>query len=425
MTRSDETTGLDRGDLQVAPGLRAMPGGKRKDIVSKGARAATQSIRIVAEYADRYFDPDPDAADLTFGNPHERPLADLVRAIQTATVPQATDWFSYKTTVPSAAEAIAASLSHELSARFVADDITMTRGAFTAIALAFSLLLDAGDEVLIPKPGWFAYAPVLAARGFVAVDAPLAPDTFDLDLEAIRRRITHRTRIVVVNSPHNPTGRVYSRDRLRELAALLETESARIGHRIFILSDEPYRRIRFDGIGFTSPAEVYPWTLIDYSYGKILLSPGLRVGYLALGPHMPEADKRELRKSIFAVQAALGWGYPDAPLQYAVPTLERLSIDIEALAQKRQRVVGALRRWGYVVTNPEGTFYVWGKAPGGDPLRFCDALSRQKVYVMPGTLFDCPSDFRLCLTATSDMIERALPIFEALRPGSDDRLQRT
>ncbi len=419
MTYSNDAAGLQRGDPAISHAQHATERPKRLSIVSKSALAATGAIQSVADFADRHFATDPEAADFTFGNPHERPLANLVQAIQAAAVPQASDWFAYKTNLPSAAEAIAASLTTELSAPFGAEDITMTQGAFTAIALAFSLLLDAGDEVLIPKPGWFAYAPILAARGFVAVHAPLASDTFDLDLEAIRSRITDRTRVVVVNSPHNPTGRVYSKEKLTELATLLETESARIGHRIFILSDEPYRRIRFDGIGFTSPAEIYPWTLIDYSYGKILLSPGLRIGYLALGPYMPEADKRELRKSIFAVQASLGWGYPDATMQYAVPTLETLSIDIAGLAAKRDRLVGALRQWGYNVTKPEGTFYVWGKAPGGDAVSFCEKLAGQKVFVMPGTLFDCPEDFRICLTATSDMIERALPSFEILRPASD------
>lgn len=388
----------------------------RTAMVSEGAVAATKAIEKVAAFADRFFDVPPEAADFTFGNPHEKPLAGLVTAIQAAAVPKAVDWFSYKTSLLSATETIAASLSEELSAPFSPDDITMTQGAFTAIALAFSLLLDPGDEVLIPKPGWFAYAPILAARGFVAVDAPLANHTFDLDIEAIQSRITARTRIVVVNSPHNPTGRIYPREQLVALAELLETASQRIGHRIFILSDEPYRRIRFDGIGFTSPAEVYPWTLIDYSYGKILLSPGQRIGYLALGPHMPAKEKAQFQGAVFGVQSSLGWGYPDATMQYAVPELEKLSIDIAELQSKRDRMVGALRQWGYDVTKPEGTFYLWAKAPGGHAEAFCDKLARNQVYAMPGTLFDCPADFRICLTATRETIERALPVFGTLRP---------
>ncbi len=123
------------------------------------------------------------------------------------------------------------------------------------------------------------------------VKVPLVEGTFDLDLAAIDAAIGPRTRMVVANTPHNPTGRIYPRAMLQDLADLLEAASARIGARIWLLSDEPYRRIRFDGAGFTSPAAVYPRTLIDYSYGKVLLAPGQRLGYLALSPLMPEAER--------------------------------------------------------------------------------------------------------------------------------------
>ncbi len=134
----------------------------------------------------------------------------------------------------------------------------MTQGAFAAIALAFRLLLDAGDEVVIPVPGWFCYAPMLRAADLVPVKAALAEPDFDLDLEAIDAAITPRTRMVVVNSPHNPTGRVYPREMLQALADLLDAASDRIGARIWLLSDEPYRRIRVDDAPFVSPAAVYP-----------------------------------------------------------------------------------------------------------------------------------------------------------------------
>lgn len=385
-------------------------------IVSKGALAAEQSIRVVSAFAAKHLHAGGDMADFTFGNPHERPLTGLVDAIRRAAEPKSNDWFAYKTSVESAAETIASALSDELSLNFTPEDITLTQGAFTAIALAFDLLLNPGDEVIHPRPGWFAYAPILAARGYTGVPTPLDPENYDLDLDAIERAITPRTRIVVVNTPHNPTGRIYSRDRLVDLAELLDRASERIGARIFILSDEPYRRIRFGGAGFTSPAEVYPWTLIDYSYGKILLAPGQRIGYLALGPLMPAADKMALREVIFPVQAALGWGFPDATMQYAIPDLERLSLDIAALTAKRDRLVGALTQWGYTITEPEGTFYLWGRAPGGDAEAFAEAMAGRGVLIMPGTLFDCPADFRLCLTATTEMIERALPAFEAMAP---------
>src|SRR5204863_2605108 len=134
------------------------------------------------------------------------------------------------------------------------------------------------------------YGPMLLAAGAVPRMVRLKEPSFDLDLAAIEAAIGPRTRLVVVNTPHNPTGRIYDRATLTALADLLERVSARFGRRIFLLSDEPYRRIRFDGRDFVSPAAVYPWTLISYSYGKVLLAPGQRIGYLAFSPLMPMAD---------------------------------------------------------------------------------------------------------------------------------------
>jgi aspartate aminotransferase len=356
-------------------------------------------------------------ADLTFGNPHEMPLPALVSAIRARMEPQRADWFAYKTSEEEPRAVIAAALGEELGLPFQPEDIAMTQGAFGAIALAFSLLLDPGDECIIPLPGWFCYATTLSARNAVPVQVPLAEGTFDLDIAAIAAAITPRTRIVVVNTPHNPTGVIYSRERLAELAAMLTRKSAEMGRPIFILSDEPYRRIRFDGAPFTSPAEVYPHTLIDYSYAKILLAPGLRIGYLALSPSMPEADRLALRAAAVTSQVGGGWNFPDAPLQYAVGDLERIGIDIGALQRKRDRLHGALTEWGYRMTRPAGTFYLWGRAPGGDAAGFTRRLADEGVFVMPGTLFDRPADFRISLTGTEAMIEASLPAFEAAAAG--------
>lgn len=352
-------------------------------------------------------------ADLTFGNPHEMPLPALVSAIRHRMEPHAPNWFAYKTSEEEPRSVIAAALGDELGLPFHPEDIAMTQGAFGAIALAFSLLLDPGDECIIPLPGWFCYDTTLRARNAVPVKVPLAEGSFDLDVAAIEAAITRRTRIVVVNTPHNPTGVIYSRSRLAELAEMLSRKSCELGRPIFILSDEPYRRIRFDGVRFTSPAALYPYTLIDYSYGKILLAPGLRIGYLAISPEMPEEDRKSLRAAAAMSQVAGGWNFPDAPLQFAVSDLETLSIDIGALQSKRDRLHGTLKQWGYQMTLPEGTFYLWGRAPGSDSLAFTRQLSAHGVFVMPGTLFERPAEFRISLTATNGMIEASLPAFKA------------
>lgn len=380
------------------------------------AHAAAHAIRKVEGFFKSYsaaVAKTPALADFTFGNPQEMPLPAVVDALKKHAEPQRVDWFAYKTNESDACEFVAGSLSKELELPFEADDIALTKGAFGAIKMAFTMLLEHGDECIVPLPGWFCYGPMLATAGAKEVQVPLDPVNFDLDLQAIADAITSRTKIVVVNTPHNPTGRIYSRADLQELADLLEAKSAEIGHRIWILSDEPYRRIRFDGLGFTSPAALYPHTLIDYSYGKILLAPGLRLGYLAISPTMPAAEREELRALRFAVQMADGWNVPDATLIYAIPDLETVSIDIDALARRRERLLGALGQWGYNMTSPEGTFYLWGRAPGGDSAAFYERMQESGVYVMPGTIFDRPTDFRLCLTATDEMIESALPAFQA------------
>lgn len=388
--------------------------------MSARAVAAKGSVDTVTTFFSSIQDAagDPDALDFTFGNPHEMALPGLTNAMRAQLEPRSVDWFAYKTNERPAQEAVSAGLRTELALDFEPDDIAMTQGAFGAISLALAMLADAGDEVVIPVPGWFCYAPMLHAVNLVPVGAALDPVDFSLDLDAIARSLTPRTRVVIVNSPANPTGRVYPKETWDALAELLDETSRRHGRRIWILSDEPYRRIRFDGIGFTTPAASYPWTVIDYSYGKVLLAPGQRLGYLALSPLLPSAERAELRAALMPLQLAIGWGFPDALMQYSVPALEGVSIDVAELTRRRDRLYGALRDAGYTLTRPEGTFYLWGRAPGGDGAAFCAALAARGVYLMPGTLFDQPEHFRISLTATMDMIERALPtLVEAGEPG--------
>lgn len=384
-------------------------------VVSNRVRVAADSFEPIRQF---YFDSrysqrrgEPDICDFTFGNPHEMPLLGLVKAIRHHAVPHNKDWFAYKASEPEPQAFLAERLTQELSLPFEPADIAVTNGAVAAIAVAFRLLLDVGDEAIFSTPAWFCYEPMLLAADAVPRKVSLQGARFDLDLSAIEAAISPRTRLVIINTPHNPTGRIYSRDQLVALADLLNRASERIGRRIFVLSDEPYRRIRFDGHDFISPAAIYPWTLISYSFGKVLLAPGQRLGYLALSPLMPSADKQALRDSLFTAQMALGWCFPNAVMQYALPDLEGLSIDIPALSAKRARMTEGLERAGYEVLRPEGTFYLFCKYPGGNADRFWDALADRDVFVMPGRVMDVPDHFRISLTASEAMIERSLPVF--------------
>jgi aspartate aminotransferase len=356
----------------------------------------------------------PGISDFTFGNPHELPLPGLVGAIRDGAVPHDKNWFAYKSNEDEPRAFLAEHVGREMGLAFEPSDIALTTGAFAAILVTFHLVLDPGDEAIISEPAWFCYEPMLLSAAAVPRKVALRPPAFDLDLGAIDAAITSKTRLVIVNTPHNPTGRIYARETLAALADLLERASARIGHRIYLLSDEPYRRLRFDGREFCSPATVYPWTFVSYSYGKVLLAPGQRLGYLALSPHMPAAERRAFSDAMLTAQMALGWCFPNAVMQNAVPALESLSIDRAALAGRRDRMMQALGRSGYAALEPEGTFYIWSRWPPGDPERLLNALADRDVFVMPGTMMNAPGYFRISLTASDEMVDRALPVFREL-----------
>lgn len=376
------------------------------------AFAAVNRFYSSSRYAERRFE--ADVSDFTFGNPHELPLPGLVEAIREHAQPHDKNWFAYKTSEEKPQAFLAEHVGRELGLAFEPQDIALTTGAFAAIMVTFHLVLDAGDEAIISEPAWFCYEPLLLAAAAVPRKVGLEAPAFDLDLDAIGAAIGRRTRLVIVNSPHNPTGRIYARDTLETLADLLDRASTRVGHRIYLLSDEPYRRLRFDGRHFDSPAAIYPWTFISYSYGKVLLAPGQRLGYLAISPLMPEPDRRALSESMLAAQMALGWCFPNAVMQYAVPDLENLSIDRTALTRRRDRLMTTLNESGYDVLRPEGTFYLWSKWPDGDHAQQWSRLADRNVFVLPGSLMNAPAYFRISLTASDDMVERALPVFRDL-----------
>lgn len=354
---------------------------------------------------------EPGISDFTFGNPHEFPLPGLVKAIREHAEPQNKNWFAYKTSEHQAQEFLADHLGRELGLAFDSTDMALTTGAFAAIMIAAHQVLEPGDEAIFSEPAWFCYEPLLLAAAAVPRKVRLKAPGYELDLDAIDAAIGSRTRLVIVNTPHNPTGRIYGREILEDLAALLERASVRIGHRIYLLSDEPYRRLRFDGRGFVSPASVYPWTFISYSYGKVLLAPGQRLGYLAISPLMPAAERREFGDSMFGAQMALGWCFPNAVMQYAIPDLETLSIDQAALARRRDRLLSVLGESGYGVLPPEGTFYIWAKWPAGDPEHLWTELANRNVFVMPGSIMNAPEYLRLSLTASDEMVDRSLSAF--------------
>ena len=383
--------------------------------ITKVAQAMRPFLGFMQDSAWSRRDPkDPDTCDFVFGNPHELPLPEYVTALQRHVPPQDPSWYAYKSSEPHARRTVAASLRQHRGLAFEDEDVFMTNGAFAALSVALAALVDDGDDVIFVSPPWFFYESMIVAAGGRPVRVGIDRDTFDLDLAAIEAAMTERTRAIIVNSPHNPTGKIVPPETLEALAGILKRASERSGRRIYLLSDEAYSRIVFDGRPYPSPTAYYDDTLLLYTYGKTLLTPGQRIGYIALPPAM--RDRPSLREAILAAQLTTGYAFPNALLQHAIADIDSFTIDIAALQRRRDRVVEAFTAMGYEVTVPEGTFYIVVRSPEEDDGAFCERLADEGVYVLPGGVFELPGYFRLSLTASDEMIERSLPCFERVAP---------
>ena len=351
-----------------------------------------------------------DSCDFAFGNPQEMPLPGVGQALAAWAPPQDKDWYAYKDDEPAAQQAAAESLSARLGTPFAAEDIALTNGAFAGLLVTFKTVTEPGDEIIYNMPGWFFYEGVIRQAGAVPVCVRTDPVTFDLDLAAIEAAITPRTRAVVVNSPNNPSGRIYPPVALEQLAAVLRAASARHGRTIYLISDEAYSQLVLSGSRFTSPTAFYENSFLVYTYGKVLLTPGQRIGFIALPPTMP--DRERMRTALLVTQMTMGWAFPNALMQYALPELVKLSIDVEALEARIDRMATALDAMGYTVRRPEGTFYMNIVSPLADDVAFSNLLMEERIFCLPGSVMQMPGYIRLSMTANDAMVERSLPGFE-------------
>jgi aspartate aminotransferase len=353
---------------------------------------------------------DPDTSNFAVGNPHEFAMPSYVDALESSIKPQNKDWFAYKMSEPEATNVVAKTMGQLTGLDWDPLDVNMTNGGFAAIAVSLRTLLEPGDEAIFLSPPWFFYEMLIVASDATPVRVKLQMPDCVIDPAVIEPHITARTKVVILNTPHNPSGRVVSLDELRALAELLTRKSTEIGHPIYIVSDEPYRRIVFDGRDFHTPAEVYPNTFVTYSYGKQLLAPGMRIGYCTWPPNMP--DRERMREDVFVTQIAAGYSFPNADLQHALADLEKQCISISDLEHRRERLIGAMREQGYDTTWPAGTFYVMARSPIADDEGFTKILARHKVLVLPGTVVEVPGWFRISLTASDEMVEKGIGRFE-------------
>jgi aspartate aminotransferase len=357
----------------------------------------------------------PGVVDLLFGNPHDMPIPAYVEALQRHVVPQHPGWFAYMFDDEGATATAADGLRRHTGMNWDAGDIAMTNGGWGAIAVGIRALVEPGDEVIYYDPPWFFYDILIRGAEATPVTLRLEPPRFSPDPADLAAAITPRTRAVLLNTPHNPTGRILDDAELDAVAEVLRDASNRYGRPIYLLSDEAYRLIALDGRRAPSPAEHYERTLVLYSYGKQLLAPGQRIGYLALSPRIPNEERAALREAVRTAQFVNSYSWPNALLQRALPDIADLVVDIAALERRRDRLVPALAELGYEPTTPEGTFYVLARSPIEDDEAFVARLAEDDVFVLPGSTINLPGWFRISLTASDEMIEASIERFAAAR----------
>ena len=302
-------------------------------------------------------------------------------------------------------QAVAGSLSEETGLPFEGGDIVMTCGAAAAANVVLKTILNPGEEVIILAPYFFEYLYYIDNHDGVAVVVNTT-DRFRLDLTAIEQAVTPRTRAIIVNSPNNPSGVVYSPEEIAGLAELLKRKQSEHGTEIFLISDEPYKRIIFDGMDFPQIVPSFDNSIIVTSHAKDLALPGERIGFIAINPGYQE--KEELAGGFSFCNRTLGFVNAPALMQHVVRNLQGVSIDPEYYQRKRDFMHTALMEMGYDTVKPEGAFYLYPKSPIEDDVAFTRELLQSNVLVVPGRGFGTPGYFRISYCVEDWVLEGAV-----------------
>jgi aspartate aminotransferase len=288
--------------------------------------------------------------------------------------------------------AVAAELSESRGVELKADQIVMTCGAGGALNVILKTILDPGDEVIMPAPFFVEYRFYADNAGGASVVVPTQKD-FSLDLDAIRQAVNVKTKAVLINSPNNPTGRIFDEASIRGLAALLTEKEKEFGHEIFLISDEPYSEIVYNGIKLPSVMKIYPQSFIASSYSKSLSLPGERIGYIAANPAM--TGLAEVMGGLTLCNRILGFVNAPSLLQRAIAGLSGVRVDVEIYRKKRDLLCDGLASVGYPVVKPDGAFYLFLKTPIADDVIFAKALGKRRILTVPGSGFYCPGYIRI------------------------------
>ena len=307
-------------------------------------------------------------------------------------------------------------IADDLNARFHTsirgENIFFTCGAAPALISVIRALAVEGAEIMAIAPFFPEYRPFTEQNGASFVVVPADTKSFQISMEAVEARITPHTQAVIINSPNNPSGVVYTRETLSSLGELLTRKSAEYGHPIYIIADEPYRELVYDGVEVPFIPTIYPNTIVCYSYSKSLSLPGERIGYVCV-PDQVE-DSADVYAAVAGAARAMGHVCAPSLQQLVVARCTSVRPDLEAYDCNRNALYDALISYGYECVKPNGAFYMFVKAPGGSSKAFSDKAKEKNLLLVPGDDFGCPEFFRICTCVSYDMIQRSLPVFKEL-----------
>ena len=310
-------------------------------------------------------------------------------------------------------QAIADYLNKTYETVFSADNFYLTMGAAASLSVCFrALTTSPEDEFITIAPFFPEYRVFVEANGAKLVVVPPHTSDFQIDFEALEKAISAHTKGVIINSPNNPSGAVYSKETIQKLAALLTKKSEENGTPIFILADEPYREIAYDGVEVPYVTKYYANTIVGYSYSKSLSLPGERIGYLVLPDEM--ADAEDVIGAANVATRILGFVNAPSLQQLTIARCLDAKVDVEIYDKNRRLLVDSLRKFGFECASPDGAFYLFVKTLEDDDKAFVARAKEEHLLLVPGSSFACPGYVRIAYCVDYDMIERSLPAFERL-----------
>lgn len=309
-------------------------------------------------------------------------------------------------------EAIAHSLNKRFQTNFGMKNIIMTVGAASGLNVVFKTLLNPGDEVIVFAPYFLEYGAYVRNYDGVLVVVSPNTETFQPNLKEFEQKITEKTKAVIVNSPHNPTGVVYSEDTIKKMADILHTKEEEYGHTIVLVSDEPYRELAYDGVEVPYLTKYYNNTIVGYSYSKSLSLPGERIGYLVIPDELKESELVITAATI--ANRVLGSVNAPSLFQRVVARCLDAKVNVEAYDKNRNLLYQGLKECGFECVKPQGAFYLFVKSPVEDEKQFCEAAKKHNILIVPGSSFACPGYVRISYCVSYDTIKNSLPAFKEL-----------